>query len=249
MKRFVLLILVAFLSAATSSAHPHGVGHMKNQCETLGEGGVHEYGQPSTGFALVGDWVTVVPFGNAQGPAVEDVPTAPFTRSLGLVLGQSSDGSIPPCPFGDSTWDGHYEFAYGGARLQAAASVCTDAYADHTPGSIIHVVDAVLTLQLASDVAFSVYADTLNNDPVPWEPNCGDFESDYGVDCVNSCAPGFPPGLDGTYQVYVSGTTGHILNGGNLPHCSDGLDNDEDGLVDWPLDLACEHQEDGDESA
>ena len=134
--------------------------------------------------------------------------------STGFVIFLGLDGSIPPCPYGDTTWDGHVEFAFGGGWLQAAASVCTEAYPDHAPGSTITVVDAVLTVELGSDVAFSVYADTLNNDPVPGEPNCGDFESDYGVDCVNQCAPGFPPGLDGTYQVYVSGTYGHICNGG-----------------------------------
>ena len=130
----------------------------------------------------------------------------------GFVIFLGLDGAIPPCPYGDTTWDGHIEFAFGGAWLQASPSLCTEAYADHTPGAFISVYDAFLTA-FGSDVAFSVYADTLNNDPIPSEPNCGDFESDYGVDCVNNCAPGFPPGLDGSYQVYVSGTTGHIYDG------------------------------------
>ena len=129
----------------------------------------------------------------------------------GLVLALGFDGSIPPCPYGDTTWDGHYEYAFGGAWLQAAASVCTDAYPDHTPGSLISVSDVVLDLTF-SDISFSVYADTLNNNPLPEDPNCGDWESDYGVDCVNFCAPGFPPGLDGTYQVYVSATYGVVSN-------------------------------------
>ena len=130
----------------------------------------------------------------------------------GFVIFLGLDGSVPPCPYGDTTWDGHIEFAFGGTWLQAAVTLCTEAYADHTPAPFISVYDAVLT-PLGSDVAFSVYADTLNNDPIPSEPNCGDFESDYGVDCVNHCTPAFPPGLDGSYQVYVSGTTGHIYAG------------------------------------
>ena len=135
----------------------------------------------------------------------------------GFVILLGLDASIPPCPYGDTTWDGHLEWAFGGAWLQASASACTDAYPDHAPGALIAVQDAVLT-GLGSEVAFSVYADTLNNDLVQSEPNCGDFESDYGVDCVNQCAPGFPPGLDGTYQVYVSGTSGHIC--GDPDDCS-----------------------------
>ena len=131
----------------------------------------------------------------------------------GFVIFLGSDGSVPPCPYGDTTWDGHYEWAFGGAWLMAGpmAEACFGAYADHTPGTVIRVFDMVLSA-VGSDVAFSVYADTMNNDPVPSEPNCGDFESDYGVDCVNQCAPAFPPGLDGSYQVYVSGTTGDIVN-------------------------------------
>ena len=168
----------------------------------------------------------------------------------GSVIFIGSDWSLPPCPYGDTTWDGHLEFAFGGAWLQARDSDCTTAYADHAPGSTIKVYDAVLSA-VGSDVAFSVYADTLNNDPIPSEPNCGDFESDYGVDCVNECAPGFPPGLDGTYQVYVSGTTGHIYNGPpppGLPVCSDGQDNDGDGLIDYPLDSGCTSSDDTNEA-
>lgn len=129
------------------------------------------------------------------------------------------DASIPPCPYGDTTWDGHYEFVQGGAILQAAASVCTTAYPDHAPQTMITVVDEVWAGEF--DVAgrkvvlhspFSVYADTLNNDPIPSDPNCGDFQSDYGIQCLDSCVPGFPPGLDGTYQVFVSGVMGHVIN-------------------------------------
>ena len=163
--------------------------------------------------------------------------------SMGFLIFLARDGAVPPCPYGDATWDGHLEFAFGGAWLQAAASVCTEAYADHAPGAPITVTDTVLS-QFGSNVAFSVYTDTLNNDLFQNEPNCGDFESDYGVDCVNQCAPGFPPGLDGTYQVYVSGTTGHIDAGSTgviRTVCNDGIDNDGDGRTDYPADSGCSH--------
>ena len=131
----------------------------------------------------------------------------------GFVVFMISDNSIPPCPYGDTTWDGHYEYGIGGGALLAddfGAQLCWFAYADHVPGAVITVFDTSLGL-LGGDVAFSVYADTQNNLPVSGEFNCGDGLSDYGIDCVNSCAPGFPPGLDGSYQVYVSGTNGHIF--------------------------------------
>lgn len=135
--------------------------------------------------------------------------------STGFTVWMNSDGSLPPCPYGDGLWDGHWDFAMGGAILLASepgASYCYGGYAHHTPHSVIWVQDAVLTDLLASDVGFAVYSDALNNLPLAEEPNCGDGETDFGVDCVNSCAPGFPPGLDGAYHVYVSGTTGHIFN-------------------------------------
>ena len=132
-----------------------------------------------------------------------------YATGTGFLVSPGGDGAIPPCAVGDGTWDGHYEFAYGGAQLQAYPSVCTEAYADHSPGSTIFVRDSVLS-PLGSDVAFSVYADYLNNNPIQEGPNCGDGETDYGVDCVNHCAPAFPPGLDGAYTVYVSGFYGHI---------------------------------------
>ena len=137
-----------------------------------------------------------------------DTPTHVYSApSTGSVIMLGLDGSIPPCPYGDTTWDGHYEWAVGGGWLQAAASICTDAYPDHTPGTLITVVDDVLST-LGSSVNFWVYSDTvsLTGDP------CGDFESDYGLPCVDACTPGFPPGLDGSYQVFVSGSYGHIYN-------------------------------------
>ena len=180
-KTYILAIAAALLAAPLAFAHP----------EDNNQGA----GQPKTWCETSAD-VNV----HEYGP-----PATGFVIFLGL------DGSIPPCPYGDTTWDGHIEYAHGGGWVQASASVCTEVYADYAPGSPITLYDLILTAS-GSGVAFSIYADTQNNDPVPSEPNCGDFESDYGVDCVDACAPGFPPGLDGSYQIYVSGTTGHFYH-------------------------------------
>ena len=177
----VLLLVALFAGAPLSGAHPDGVGGPKPSCEA----------------------------------ALDDLSVHEYgAPSTGFLLLLEGDFSVPPCDHDDGSWDGHYEFAHGGARLLASepgAAACFGTYADHVPGGIIRVEDAVLAMA-GADVVFSVYADTQNNDPFPREPDCGDFESDYGVDCVNQCAPGFPPGLDGSYVVYVQGTTGHVVS-------------------------------------
>ena len=222
------MLLVATLAAGrTTVAHEAQTGQPKLDCEGPDDTWIHEY-ETGTGFMLIG------PRSSATAPRIQATFVPP------------ADGSIPPCPYGDTTWDGHHEFAYGGAWLQAAHSVCAESYPDHFPGTLVWVYDSFLG-GLGSDVAFSVYADWLDNDPLQSEPTCGDFESDYGMDCINICAPGFPPGLDGSYQVYVSGTTGHVYTG-YLRECYDRLDNDNDGLTDYPLDPGCEAPEDDTES-
>lgn len=151
-----------------------------------------------------------------QGP--QDAPGGAFYRAhppgSTLTLGRPVDGSFHDmkCPQGLGQGDGHAEWAIGGALLGASAmyEICYGAYiADHTPGSLIWVYDEVLT-PLGAGVHFYVYADYLTNVPPIAGPDCGDFESDYGVSCVDACPPGFPPGSDGTYQVYVSGFYGHV---------------------------------------
>lgn len=136
--------------------------------------------------------------------------THEYGPNNGFTLLLPTDGSLPPCASG-TNWDGHYEFASGGAWLladEAGATTCFGTIADHSPFPFVQVHDALL----GDAVVFSVYADALNNVPPldPAEPDCGDYESDYGVWCEGSCSIGFPPGLDGSYQVYVSGTTGHV---------------------------------------
>src|SRR5687767_997415 len=180
------------------ASHTYPVGSLRNWCESDLDDLYHEYG-PSTGFAI-----SPGIDGNVQGDCDGDPNTV-------------------------ADYDGHVEFAFGGAWLTAAASPgCNDGDSvDHAAFPTVWVGDHVLNLAEAP-VSFSVYADTLNNVPPvdPAEPNCGDFESDYGADCTNECAVPFPPGLDGTYQVYVTGTSGSVGTGNPRACTSDWYQED-----------------------
>jgi len=202
---YILGIAVALSIPSFGLAHEDGTaGIPKNYCETGFEPQAHDYGDPALGFVIF-----LGQDGNLQGECDSDPNTV-------------------------ADYDGHIEFAHGGAWLTAAASPgCNDGdLVDHSPNPTVYAVDDVLTPR-GVPVTFSVYADTLNNIPPvdPAEPNCGDFESDFGADCTDSCAIGFPPGLDGTYQVYVNGGHGHVLT--LLTECNDKKDNDGDGNVDY----------------
>jgi len=199
--RWILLTAVSMMAAPAAFALHAPVGAPRNWCESLADMQTHEYGAPSTGFVI-------------------------FLGQDGNINGEC-DGD----PNTSADYDGHIEFAFGGGWLTAARSEgCNDVTTppdtvDHSPNPTVTVEDYVLHA-VGATVAFSVYADTLNNVPPvdPAEPNCGDFESDFGVDCTNSCTVGFPPGLDGTYQVYISGTTGIFGTGTPFPptpNCTD----------------------------
>lgn len=228
MQRFLVpaVILASLLLPATAVlAEPHMV------YETTADGNCKRQGlRYDNGFTLWGPWgpVSTVDPDTTKCPTSiglpEDDCEEPFVGTLvhpygpatGRVLSPPRDGAVPPCAYGDGTWDGHLEFALGGAWLLAAepgASICFGGYADHDAGTEIFVYD-VAFWSVGSDVAFSVASDNLNNMPPldPNAPNCGDHESDFAADCVNRCTPGFPPGLDGSYQVYVQGTSGHVVN-------------------------------------
>jgi hypothetical protein len=92
------------------------------------------------------------------------------------------------------------------------------------------------------EVVFGVYADYGPRAvPTTGDPfgGCGDFELDYGIQCVNVCTPQFEPGVDGAYYVMIPSGTGHIHTGGSVPECTDGADNDGDGRTDFPDDPGC----------
>lgn len=151
-----------------------------------------------------------------------------------VVLTGIMDGSLEAeCPYGagseNPTFDGHFEFAYGGALLVSRSTPeCGLPYEDHPEFPSVWVVDDVLTTQGGS-VAFSVAVDTVDvtNGQFP----CGDGDTDLSVDCVDFCAVGFPAGLDGTYAVFVQGTAGHVFTN-PPPACYDNKDNDGDGAID-----------------
>lgn len=148
-----------------------------------------------------------------------------YGPSTGFVLAAGTDGALD-CE-NLLQGDGHFEFALGGAWLLACEAscggdgggsfACWGTTADHAAFPEVVVYDQVLSSfesedDHAGNVAFQVSADLVNNVPPldPNESNCGDFEDDMMQDCVDSCFVTFPPGLDGSYAVYVSGTSGSI---------------------------------------
>lgn len=191
---FLLTIGAALLLAPAAFAHVPGASLMgvagtpKDYCEDAwGDTSVHEYGPPADGITLFLD----------------------------------TDGAVGPCPYGATVgaplFDGHFEWAQGGAHLvagdSAQAAACGWPYPDHAVFPTIAVFDLVLSPQ-AIPVAFTVAADTANNLPPidPSAPNCGDLEADLSGECLDACIPLFPPGLDQTYLVYVTGFQGHIVS-------------------------------------
>jgi hypothetical protein len=77
-----------------------------------------------------------------------------------------------------------------------------------------------------------------------------------GTWALAACGQTGSPGVDGSHHHFDDGTVldASLLDGGNVdaapqrPACDDGLDNDGDGLVDFPADPGCESAEDVDES-
>lgn len=218
-RTFAAMLATLLLAAPLAFASHLPVGAPRTNCEPLAGAKSHEY-VTGLGFAMLGGEPSHTAF--PAGVIIHPTTFAPNTRTaLGNAL---ADGSIPPCAFGDGTWDGHLEFGYGGAWLFARSGTgapsnggtlpCWGAPADHSSMPTISVFDHVIDVVLGTGTSFSVYADTYNNLSVIDfnTANCGDFESDLGVDCVTLCFIGFPPGLDGTYQVYVAGFSGVITS-------------------------------------
>lgn len=120
------------------------------------------------------------------------------------------DNVFPPADF-----DGHREFANGGARLHAdiAATTCYGGISEHPSFPIIQITDNVHP----SNVLALVAIDSVDlTGALP----CGDGVMDADVPCIDLCAVGLAPGLDGAYHVFVvngqyngvsySATSGHI---------------------------------------
>jgi hypothetical protein len=89
--------------------------------------------------------------------------------------------------------------------------------------------------------------------------NCN--PNDHLVTCIGSCAVPFGPGAEGTYVVWVHPTTaggpggtptgashGHVLAAIPTTECSDGVDNNGDGYIDFPDDPGCRDPRDDSEN-
>jgi hypothetical protein len=157
----------------------------------------------------------------------------------GNVLGDCSAGTNPgtPCYSVDvadplatevgvcdfdppvADWDGHDEFALGGAVLLvetgsgeadptagSGSLYCYGGIGHHPAFGPFTVTDVVL----GAGATFTVTSDRI--DLLGLGDGCGDFKSDDSSDCVGTCAVTFGPGLDGAYVVYVQGTSGHVVS-------------------------------------
>lgn len=214
---YLLAVATALMMAPFAYAHNPGHplatpdGTPKLYCEPIQEWSVHDYGAPEF-LSRNGD-------GN-----VEDCDNS---GGLGAPVVQSGH----PCPTGYSPvyeapgvvicaililadYDGHAEFATGGAWLYVCDAACGPSGTG--PGAIECFGDAAhhgthVTVwdQLLGPAAFTVAADHLVR-TFPSDP-CGDFESDISQACVGSCGIPFGTGPDGSYQVYVQGTQGHVI--------------------------------------
>lgn len=181
---FVLLLLAALAAVPLSNAHLTGdSGIPKLYCENVaGDWGTHDYG-----------------------------PVAVSTFAF-----MPTDGSIGDCDgnglIGDE--DFHREFAQGGAILLTCdfgcglsgfgdgAPVCWGALADHKIGTPISVFDRAL-----GPVSFTIGTDNFGG-----TGNCGDNLIDNFQPCFATCVPIIPPGADGSYQIFITGTLGHVYN-------------------------------------
>ena len=198
MQRKLLTSAVAALLLAVPLAAAHDLaGTPKLHCESGAEASTHDYGAPAAGGVLWG----------------------------------FADGNRDDCD-GDGTpgdYDGHSEWGLGGAWMLAGegdgvtsgSTACYGEPAHHALYGPFSVQDVVL----GAGASFVVAADDLN--PIGPDPitgaDCGDFEADRGALCTGSCVVTFPPGLDGSYQVYVQGTAGHVDSPGGIgspPSCS-----------------------------
>ena len=124
-----------------------------------------------------------------------------------------------PCAYDGYMGDAHSEFmADGAVLLVESGSGVASSQPDHPAGSVYcwgewghHRYFGPFLVEdpkYVVDVEFHVYADLV--DITPDGVGCGDGLLDRLAVCTYYCSVTFPPGLDGSYQVYVFGTFGHI---------------------------------------
>lgn len=123
--------------------------------------------------------------------------------AAGLLVSGVQDGNAPGAcapSFPSLADDGHKEFAFGGARILAAAAAeaCYGDIPHHTAKDIF-VVDA----SLGASVTVVVGIDTT--------PPCGDLLIDATETFIGGGTVTLPAGADGAYFVMVRGTQGHVF--------------------------------------
>ena len=213
MNKTAILVCVALLATPLAYAHVGSPGAYirgppKPYCETTPDWHVHDYGPPATGTAIGG-----LADGNLDDCDRDFNPNDPWCVAE-EVAREDLNGDGQVCEKAD--YDGHMEWAWGGAYLLAehgdeatfGSYVCYGEDGHHPYYGPFWVVDVVL----GSGASFEVAADTVNlvgPDPVTGI-DCGDFQSDAGSNCVGTCSVTFPPGRDGAYYVFVTGTAGHV---------------------------------------
>ena len=204
---YLIVLAVAFATAPLAFAHDP-MGTPKLYCETTDEWAIHDYGAPASGNLIQG---------YEDGNLADCDGVFTFEPIVDTQDPFNSGWSFNP-PLAD--FDGHAEYSRGGAWVlvetglgEASADPTVGAgtlycYGDpgHHPKYGPFIVEDRF---LETGVSFSVYADT--EDLLGDGEGCGDFESDFGTDCLDNCKVTFPPGLDGSYQVYVQGTMGHVI--------------------------------------
>lgn len=219
-KTSMILIVTALLAAPLALAHDptHPLatpdGTKKLYCEATSEWSVHDYGPVANGVTL----------GQPENGNTEDcvqdpwdlvvVPGRTCPPGYTVVLRLFARTVCGRLPFAD--FDGHKEFATGGAWLLACDAACgssgTGAGAQACWGEMAHHGWSVTVwdIGIGAGASFTIGVDDVDvtglNDP------CGDRLVDVSMECIGSCTPFFPPGLDGAYQVFVQGTQGHVIS-------------------------------------
>ena len=220
-KTYLIAIAAALMAAPMVMAHePKGTHKTHCEDEAAGEWLVHEYGPPASGVLLSGYEDGNLQDCDQSGVVVGPTPEKPCPGGDWDVV------IVNPNPPGGATcfdyifdYDGHAEYARGGAWLLVTSGAgvpsadpnvgagtvyCFGDEGHHANFATVTVDDLVL----GAGVEVTVAADTVDLTGVG--EGCGDFESDEGATDVGTVTATFPAGLDGTYQVYVQGTQGHV---------------------------------------
>lgn len=228
MKMMLLTLAAALLAAPLTLAH-QPAGTPKNYCEPLAEWSTHEYGPPASGV-LVAGFID----GNLAGDCDPGLSVTPIVSPSVRDPLESEVGADVNPPLAD--YDGHSEFAFGGAFLLAESGTgaydpagsgslyCFGEAAHHSQFPLITVTDVALGSALSVMVgvdngpgatfplgAVTVQPQNPTSPDASGDASCGDGLVDLWDTCFGSCSPWFPPGMDGAYYVFIQGgTQGHV---------------------------------------